>query len=579
MNRDQRPPDRMTGHHGGVDNRGMTSGMGDDRSEPPGEPVPGPDSPPRRRRVSAAGRGMAKGAGAMARATASAGRGTYRVARRASEAQGAGESGLARLIQVHAFSSAGDAAVAIGLAGTVFFSAASGDAARSSVLLFLLLTMVPFSLVAPFIGPLLDHFSRGRRWAIGATLAARAFLCWVLAGTVASDSTWLFPVALGVLVLSKAYLVTRSAAAPRLLPRQLTLVKANGRLSLAGVVGASVAGVLAGGAAKLGGSAWALRVAFALFVVGAVLAVLLPPQVDSTKGEEPASVAGVFDGFRNQATMSREVVSALRANAGLRWLSGFLTIFLAFLMRIHPFPGWEDRTTILLALVIGAAGVGNALGTVMGSVLKIASPRVIVLATLLMDAAMAVVAAIFFGLATAIAVGLVAGISQQLGKLALDSLIQNAVPEGSRTSVFGRSETLLQLSWVIGGIVAVIVPVDAEIGMITAAVLLVVWASMVLVWHTGHTLPVPQKVRRAGPQKVRRTGTPRTRPMPAGDGRPADGRPADGRPARPAAPGHEPDEEKTIGIRRSQVPRPPRRGDGRDDDRRARWEDRFRDRG
>ncbi len=550
------------------------------RPEPQDESASGEKETHHGGRAAAAGRGVARGAGAVARVTASAGRSTYWFARRASEAQGAGESGLARLIQVHAFSSAGDAAVAIGLAGTVFFSAASGDAARSSVLLFLLLTMLPFSLVAPFIGPLLDRFSRGRRWSIGATLAARGFLCWVLASAVTEDSSWLFPEALGVLVLSKAYLVTRSAAAPRLLPRQLTLVKANGRLSLAGVVGAVVAGVLAGGAAKLGGSAWALRVAFAMFVIGAILAVLLPPQVDSAKGEEPAPLSGRIKGAGGRLHISGEVVSALRANTGLRWLSGFLTIFLAFLMRIHPFPGWEDRTTLLLALVVGAAGVGNALGTVMGSVLKIASPRVVVLATLLIDAAMAVIAAVFFNLLTAVAVGLVAGICQQLGKLSLDSLIQNAVPEGRRTSVFGRSETLLQLSWVIGGIVAVIVPVDAKFGMITAAVLLVIWASLVLVWHTGHSVPVP---RRAGARRAR-NGTPsaagpkasrarrqpgptrsRTRPMP----RTAAPPPVPGRP-------QDPDDEETIGIRRSQIPKPPPRRPG-EDDRRARWEDRFRD--
>ena len=74
----------------------------------------------------------------------------------------------------------------------------------------------PFAIVAPLIGPFLDLFSHGRRWAIGATMAIRAFLCWVLAGAVQSgDSLALFPAALGVLVSSKAYGVTRAAAVPR----------------------------------------------------------------------------------------------------------------------------------------------------------------------------------------------------------------------------------------------------------------------------------------------------------------------------------------------------------------------------
>ena len=142
--------------------------------------------------------------------------------------------GCSRLIQLHFFNTAGDAAVAISLAGTLFFQVPSGEA-RGQVALFLALTMLPFAIVAPLIGPFLDRFAHGRRWAIGATMAIRAFLCWVLAGAVVTESPWLFAAALGVLVSSKAYGVTRAAAVPRLLPRDFTLVKANGRVSLSGI--------------------------------------------------------------------------------------------------------------------------------------------------------------------------------------------------------------------------------------------------------------------------------------------------------------------------------------------------------
>ncbi|NHA01610.1 hypothetical protein G5V59_22515 [Nocardioides sp. W3-2-3] len=88
-----------------------------------------------------------------------------------------------------------------------FAGATSGQ--RGPVLLFLGLTMVPFAIVAPLIGPFLDRFSHGRRWAIGATFALRAFLCWVLAGTLSDGSPWFYVAALGVLVSS------RPTASPR----------------------------------------------------------------------------------------------------------------------------------------------------------------------------------------------------------------------------------------------------------------------------------------------------------------------------------------------------------------------------
>jgi MFS family permease len=169
------------------------------------------------RTLGAGARVAGRSARGAARVTGRAGRFTARQARRAADAEGAGDSGLARLIELHAFNAAGDTAVAISLAGTLFFQVPTGEA-RDQVALFLGLTMLPFAIVAPLIGPFLDRFSHGRRWAIGATMALRGFLCWVLATAVITGSTWLFPAALGVLVASKAYGVTRAAAVPRVVP-------------------------------------------------------------------------------------------------------------------------------------------------------------------------------------------------------------------------------------------------------------------------------------------------------------------------------------------------------------------------
>ena len=83
-------------------------------------------------------------------------------------AEGAGDSGLSRLIELHAFNAAADAAVAISLAGTLFFQVPT-EQARGQVALFLGLTMLPFAIVAPLIGPFLDRFSHGRRWGPGRT--------------------------------------------------------------------------------------------------------------------------------------------------------------------------------------------------------------------------------------------------------------------------------------------------------------------------------------------------------------------------------------------------------------------------
>ncbi len=408
---------------------------------------------------------------------------TYRQARRATRAEGAGDTGLYRLIELHAFNAAGDAAVAISLAGTLFFQVPTGEA-RLQVAQFLALTMLPFAIVAPLIGPFLDRFGNGRRWAIGATMALRAFLCWVLADAVSSGSAALFPAALGVLVASKAYGVTRAAAVPRLLPDRLTLVKANSRISLAGVAGAAVSAPLAVLAASFGAQ-WSLRYAFAVFIGATILAILLPARVDSSHGEEQLAV-GRDRGRRTLlgGPVPHVVVVGLRSNAGLRLLSGFLTMFMAFLLRDEPFPGWEDRPELLLGLVIGAAGVGSTVGIALGSLLRTVRPEVTVVATLLADTAMAVVVAVFWGLPAAVLMGLTAGLAQSLGKLSLDALIQREVPERTRTSAFARAETLLQLSWVVGGLIGIALPLNPQLGLGVAASLLVACSGLVL--YTRH---------------------------------------------------------------------------------------------
>lgn len=409
---------------------------------------------------------------------------TLRAARRAAGAQGADRSGLNRLIELHASNAAGDAAVAIALAGTIFFAGATSDA-RSQVALFLGLTMLPFAIVAPLIGPFLDRFSHGRRWAIGATFAIRAFLCWVLAGAVAAESAWFYPAALGVLVSSKAYGVTRASAVPRLAPAEMTLVKANGRVSLAGVVGASVSAPLAGAAAYFG-TEWALRYAFLVFVVGTILAIVLPKQVDSTEGEQPITgehpvVDGKAPDGRKATGVPPKVAFALRANCGPRWLSGFLTMYMAFLLRETPIDGWEDRSTLLIGLVIGAAGLGNTLGIVVASVAKKINPAVTVVAALLADIALVVLAAVFYSLVPLILLGLTAGLTQYLAKVSLDSTIQTGVPARAHASAFARGDTTLQLAWVVGGFVGIAMPLGwPQFGLAVAAVTLGAWALFVL---------------------------------------------------------------------------------------------------
>jgi MFS family permease len=410
---------------------------------------------------------------------------------RSTRAEGADASGLARLIDLHAIQSAGDALLTVALANTLFFSVAV-DQARSRVALYLLITMAPFSVIAPVIGPLLDRFRNGRRYALATTLLLRAFLAWVMAGAVGTKGGFaLYPAAFGALVCSKAYGVSRSAVVPRVLPPNVTLVRGNARLTLWGVLTATVAAPIGQGLSwATGGPAWTLRLCALVYLVGIVFAFRLPERVDSSEGEvrlrrrprpRPAVDSGA-DATVPRSTYRRilpplrgigpRMTTMLRASAGLRAFNGFMTLFLAFLIRRHPLGVFHPNAD--LGVIVACAALGSVLGTTLGGWLKPRQPEILAIVSLLSAAGMGVIAAIWFNLGTAALVILVSNISQSLSKLGLDSVIQRDAVEHVRTSAFARSETVLQLSWVIGGFVAILLPSDGSLGLTLGSVVLLI---------------------------------------------------------------------------------------------------------
>ncbi len=230
------------------------------------------------RRTGNAARATGGAVRSSARAGATATRKTGGFVHRVTGASGAGRTGLSTLIELTAAGGAGDAFVAVSLAGTIFFST-SVDQARGKVVLFLLVTMAPFAVLAPFIGPALDRLQQGRRYLLAGTLLARGLLCWGMSAAINSPVT-LLPAAFGILVLQKAYGVARASVTPRLLPAEISLVTANARSQLVALIASILAGVLAAGIQATAGAAWVLRVGTLIYLAAMFIALRLPDQVD-----------------------------------------------------------------------------------------------------------------------------------------------------------------------------------------------------------------------------------------------------------------------------------------------------------
>jgi hypothetical protein len=455
-------------------------------------------------RTRRAGRSIASASRGVGRAGAATASGAGRVVHKLSGASGARRTGLSNLIELTAAGGVGDAFVAVALAGTLFFSA-SVDQARGRIALALLITIAPFAVLAPFLGPMLDRVQQGRRYILMGTLLARGLLCWGMAGAVQhNDAVTLLPAAFGVLVLQKAYGVTRAAVTPRLLPSEITLVTANARSALGGLIASTLGAGLAVGVSFIagggsGGAAWVLRAGTAIYLAATALGLRLPSGVDSPPEEFPAPAAAgqpggvppgavphgpglpgagqarepetgpggpngtrpmpgrLRDGGRTglrrvfkMPTIGPIVREAMQANAALRAYSGFMIFFLAFILRTVHFSGTPDK--LALGEMIAAAGIGGFIGTGIGSALRSRAPQAIVFGMLTLATITTALCAVFFSLWAALIVALAAALGQALVKLALDSILQREIGEEVRSSTFAVSETLHQLSWVAGGL-------------------------------------------------------------------------------------------------------------------------------
>lgn len=426
---------------------------------------------------------------------------------RAAKADGADKSGLTALTYAVMANNATDAAIAVALANTLFFSAATGED-KTKVALYLLITIAPFAVIAPLIGPMLDRLQHGRRVALAASFGLRTILAIVLVFNF--DSWVLYPAALGMMVLSKSFSVLKSAVTPRVLPPEIDLVRVNSRLTVFGLLGGTIgAGALAGGLAMATGSVGALWLAAVITALGAYLSMRIPSWVEVTEGEVPATLtyhgdehptevlgrtrvlqaeaAATAKSGKRRQPLGRAVITGLWGNSTIRVLTGFLTLYIAFVAKSKT-----DHEPLVQAAMLGlvgaAAGIGNFAGNAAGARIKLGRPALIVLRCTGAVWIIAVLAAITDNLLTAALATLVASAASALAKVSLDASLQHDLPEESIASGFGRSETVLQLSWVVGGALGVLLPTEYWIGFSVVSAVMTIGLVQTVLTYRGSTL-------------------------------------------------------------------------------------------
>ena len=383
-----------------------------------------------------------------------------------------------RLALVHVIMMAGDTLVTVSLAGSLFFSVSPTEA-KTRVLLYLLLTIAPFVVVSPILGPLIDKSANGRRILVAFSAGARVLLCWSMSQHL--HSLWLFPEAFLVLISSKLYVVTRGALVPQMARTDQFRESAanvgqsgwpaegheqvkgfagyNAQLTLLGTLAGLLVGSLGAAILKLLGAPSVLITASIVFACATVASLRLQRPAEVVREQ----ISGLTQAERDLNALNPmgdvEVAWGLSASALMRFTVGFATFLLAFgLRRDHAGLGW-----FALALALSAFGSLVGLGIVTRARDAVAESTLLTL-SLLATGVGAGVAATHPTLVAQVVLAAWLGLCAAIVQPSFDAITQRHVAPGAQGRTFARFAVRQQLLWVVGAVIPVAIAMRFSVG-------------------------------------------------------------------------------------------------------------------
>jgi hypothetical protein len=389
-----------------------------------------------------------------------------------------------RLALVHVLMMAGDTLVTVSLAGSLFFSVSPTEA-KGKVLAYLLLTIAPFAVVSPLLGPLIDKSANGRRILVALSAGFRVVLCWSMSQHL--NSLWLFPLAFLVLISSKLYVVTRGALVPEMARTDQFREHAgkvgeagwptheaeekkgfagfNAQLTLLGTLVGLIAGSVGAGLLKGIGAPSVLIAASIVFVAATVASVRLQRPAKAVREEVTSLSQTERDMHALNPTGDIEVSWGLTASALMRFTVGFATFLLAFgLRREHAGLTW-------FAFALAVSAVGALIGLGLVTRVRNAVPESTLLTLSLLATGLgAGVASFYPSLVDQVILAGWLGACAAVTQPSFDAITQRLVPPGAQGRTFARFAVRQQLLWVVGAVI----PVGIALGFSTGDGLLAI---------------------------------------------------------------------------------------------------------
>ncbi len=417
-----------------------------------------------------------------------------------------------RLLRVRLTGQFGDGVFQGALFGAAFFNPEKATSAAAAAAAFATL-LLPYSVVGPFAGVLLDRWSRQRVLQVANVLRAVLVVgLAVVLGATGATSPGTIGLALLTISLNRFVLSGLSASLPQVVEARL-LVTANSFTTTLGGAAGAVGGFTAVGLRALvgGDDAGAERIALvaALVYLGAAaLAARIERQrlgPVTAVAPEPLrhAVRTVARGLLAGAHHVRERPPAARALTAItahRFFSGLL--FVSVLL-LYTEQGWVHR---------GLAGLGQVLtvGILGGLLAALITPRVTRrigtgrwIVTVLATAG--VVTGVLFPPythASLLIAGFGLGFTAQAAKICVDTIVQESVEDAYRGRVFSLYDTAFNVSFVAAaGLAALLVPDDGRsllvVGIVSSGYLLTsVLYGVLVLRREGDEAPEPVSLSR-----------------------------------------------------------------------------------
>ena len=348
----------------------------------------------------------------------------------------------------HGLGAAADAFVTVSLAGSLFFNI-SPDASREQVLLYLLVTMIPLAVLAPLIGPAVDRFRHTQRYVAAGFYFFRALCCLALVSTLLELA--FYPIALALLVASKASGIVKQTLVQSLVDDPDALVAANARLARFASITAALAAVGAVLLLRATGPEWTLRVAALLYASAGVVALMI---------HLLHHVRAEVDELQFTESLTPSIVVSSIGMMAIRAAVGFFIFTIAFSLRRDSEPAYIYG--LAAASYAGGAFIGHSAATLLRGRLR---EEQMIAAAIAAPAVFTAVGILGVSIPLLLLIAGLVGLSTTLGRNAFDALVQRVAPETMLGRTGALYETEFQLAWVFGGIIATPISLPIEVSM------------------------------------------------------------------------------------------------------------------